>query len=290
MSKTIKCEICGKYVANSRNVLGRHVRREHDLDFPAYVVKYELGGEWPRCACGCGFKLTYRKGGFGKFLKGHNVRGKNNPMYGKRGEDSPIYGIKRTAEQIENYRRGAHKRWEKHGDQLREMMQTDEYRETMRQSILRSNIDGEHSKRVSTGMKRWWAENPEMRERFRDRALQLLEEGKIGPQAPYKAEWITNPFNGEDEYMHSGWETRFLIENVEKENPVIKNHGIRIAYTAEDGNIHVYVPDFLGCEDETLYEIKGQTDGNDELKWIAAQKWCSKHPEVAQHFRVVDYY
>jgi hypothetical protein len=71
--KTLVCRECKKEVANTRNVLARHVRTHHDMEWASYVVKHELAGEWPTCACGCGQALPWRKGGFGKYIRGHDV-------------------------------------------------------------------------------------------------------------------------------------------------------------------------------------------------------------------------
>ncbi len=72
--KSILCLECNKPVANSHNVLARHLRTIHSIDWDNYVVKHEHHGEWPVCVCGCNQKLIWRKGGFGKYLKGHDAK------------------------------------------------------------------------------------------------------------------------------------------------------------------------------------------------------------------------
>lgn len=82
--KTLVCHECNLCVANTNNVLARHVRAVHNLEWPDYYVKHELDGEWPVCECGCGEKLLWRKGGFPKFVKGHENKGEQNPMARKK--------------------------------------------------------------------------------------------------------------------------------------------------------------------------------------------------------------
>lgn len=70
--KKLKCLECNKDVANSPNVLSRHVRSVHNMEWAEYIVKYEFNGQWPTCACSCGEKLAWKKGGFGKYIRGHD--------------------------------------------------------------------------------------------------------------------------------------------------------------------------------------------------------------------------
>lgn len=70
--KKLQCRVCKKQVANTPNVLARHLRSAHAIEWPDYVVVYELDGKWPLCACGCNQRLVWKKGGFGKYLKGHD--------------------------------------------------------------------------------------------------------------------------------------------------------------------------------------------------------------------------
>lgn len=76
--KKLKCEECGKQVANTSNVLARHLRTVHDVEWSDYVVRYQHGGQWPTCVCGCGQRLEWKKGGFGKYIQGHDNQGSQN--------------------------------------------------------------------------------------------------------------------------------------------------------------------------------------------------------------------
>ena len=84
MTKKLVCKECDKAVANSNNVLARHIRSAHSIEWQDYVVKHEYDGIWPECQCGCGETLPWKKGGFAKFIKGHENRGDQNPMAQKR--------------------------------------------------------------------------------------------------------------------------------------------------------------------------------------------------------------
>lgn len=72
--RSLICKECEKHVANTRNVLSRHIRSVHGIEWPDYYVKHEMAGVWPTCACGCGSRLEWHKGGFGKYIAGHDVR------------------------------------------------------------------------------------------------------------------------------------------------------------------------------------------------------------------------
>jgi hypothetical protein len=274
---TMKCLECGEMVANSNNVLARHVRKVHGIDWPLYEVKHVHDGVWPKCACGCDNELTWKKGGFAIFVDGHASRGENNPMFGKKGENSPNKGKKRTNEMKERYSKASKTRWSDPNDPRHEIMASDEYRTNMSNSIKETFKNPEVRQRHADGMLNWWKDNTELRAIYSKRACDLLEQGKIGPQAPYKTEWKLNPFTGKEEYMHSSWETRFLDECIERSIPVTKQHGIRIPYVDPNGVERVYIPDFLTLDRKTLYEVKGHETDTDREKWRATMTWCIQH-------------
>ena len=76
------CLECNKQVANSNNVLARHLRSMHKIEWVDYVIKHEHAGSWPVCSCGCGEKLTWRKGGFGLYVNGHDAKGTKQQVQG----------------------------------------------------------------------------------------------------------------------------------------------------------------------------------------------------------------
>ena len=83
--------------------------------------------------------------------------------------------------------------------------------------------------------------------------------------------WVDNPFTGKAEYVHSSWETNFLMKCVAERYPVTKEHNIVIDYQQADGSWHRYVPDFKSIEENVLFEVKGVMTENDELKLSAAE-------------------
>lgn len=276
----ITCKECN-YICSAQNALGYHLR-SHGMKYVDYVVKHEHGGVWPTCKCGK--RIEHKKGGFNRFCsRSCASSGADNAMGRLKGEASPNFGKKRTPEQLKNYSEGAQKRWEKHGVQLRQMMKSPEYREA--QSAAQTDANQKNpdllDKRRSA-LVRFWSSNSELTKQRRkeasDRAIHLQSLGKIGPQAPFKAEWVDNPFTGNREYMHSSWETAFLKKCVEVGLPVTKAHSIRIPYVDVDGTERTYVPDFvtLRDEDRMLFEVKGQRTPTDDLKEQACREWCDE--------------
>lgn len=78
MNKSRVCLECSKAVANTANVLSRHVKSVHNMSWVDYVIKHEYNGVYPLCSCGCGTQLELKKGGFPKYVKGHDNRGLHN--------------------------------------------------------------------------------------------------------------------------------------------------------------------------------------------------------------------
>jgi len=200
-------------------------------------------------------------------------------MSGKTGDKSPIFGLKRTPEQLKNYSDGAKKRWEIHGDKIRKMMKTDEYKDLQSKANKKSYATSDRAKRTSESVHRFWSESPLapiLREEASQRAIKLLSENKIGPQAPFKRETLISPWTGEQEHMHSSWESIFFQSCVDRQYEVTKNHGITIPYLHPDGTTRNYIPDFFGREDRVLYEMKGRHDEVDDAKWSAAREYCDR--------------
>ena len=247
---TMRCLECGDLVANSNNVLARHIRKVHSLEWADYEIKHLHGGETPKCKCGCGKYLKWKKGGFASFVDGHSARGENNPMFGRKSNNNPNTGKTRTDEAKKKYAEIAKSRWQDENDKFKTMF------------------------------------TPKYRKKLSLHAIDLLEQGKIGPQAPYKTEWKMNPFTAKEEYMHSSWETRFLDSCVELQIPVTKQHGIRIPYVDPNGVERTYVPDFITLDGKTLYEVKGYASPVDREKWRAAISWCFDNDA---HLEVVNY-
>lgn len=272
------CKECG-IECLSGNSISFHLKKLHAMTYGDYLIKHEHNGVQPRCSCGK--MIRYKAGGFTSFCsRSCATTGENNAMGRLKGKNSPNFGQKRTPKQRINYSTGAKKRWELHGDMLRKMMKTPEYRTANSASQREGNQRDPNRviKRVAA-VKRFWSSDTELTHRRRreasDRAIALLEENKIGPHAPFKTQWCDNPFTGKEEFMHSSWETAFLSACITEGYPVTKEHGIRIPYVGTDGFEHAYVPDFVSLGgDQTLFEVKGHRDETDDLKERAARAWC----------------
>lgn len=249
------------------------------MSYVDYVVKHEHGGTQPTCEC-CSEKLSLKKGGFSRFCSKRCAAKASNGMSGKTGEKSPNFGKRRTEEQLKHYSEGSKKRWQLHGDSLREMMKTPEYRKSNSDAQKQSYVKNPDLRKIkSDAARKFWTTSPladKLRKDASERAVKLLAENKIGPQAPFKRCTLKNPWTGEDEFMHSSWETAFFQTCIDRKYEVTKNHGIEIPYTAPDGTEHVYIPDFYGKEDRILYEVKGRWDEVDIAKWTAAEKFCER--------------
>lgn len=264
LSMETTCKIC--QISFTR--LAPHVIRRHGVEFKDYLLQHELGGVPPKCKCGCGQDAPFSRSQGMRFLvyiHGHSARAE-----GRLTEES-------------KQRIG-----EKNREHLGEMHRNDPALGAAKSKQLCSGITPDVRKRsAKTNAENW--RKPESAEKRRlqsSRACDLLEQGKIGPQAPYRAEWKLNPFTGREEYMHSSWESRFLDECVERGIPVTKQHGVRIPYADPNGQERTYVPDFMSLDGLTLYEVKGHETESDREKWRATALWCLERGAV---HRVVGY-
>jgi len=95
------CEECKKKIEFRYHGFWEHVAEEHNMSVLDYRLKYEHNGIWPKCECGCGEEVKYRKK-FSRFLDHHSSKGENNPMFGRTDELSPLYGVPKTEEQRRN--------------------------------------------------------------------------------------------------------------------------------------------------------------------------------------------
>lgn len=63
----IVCKMCGEIFSHEkenyciRNMI-KHLKEKHNLTKKEYLIQYELNGEIPRCACGCGNSVEPKKG------------------------------------------------------------------------------------------------------------------------------------------------------------------------------------------------------------------------------------
>ena len=248
------CKECGEECP-SDEFLRRHLRR-HKITSQEYTLKWMYDGKVPYCRCGCGQETSWNVAlkAYAEFVLGHHAWGRK-----KSEEEKKAIGkansINMTRYMIEHPEHAKEK-----GRQLRSTWTPE--REANRI---------EASKRASANL------TNEQRQFFREHALRLLEVGLIGPQAPFKTQWMHNPFTGQDEYMHSSWESAFLQRCIEQGFPVTKKHDIRISYTDPNGVERTYVPDFVGLESPVIFEVKGRRDETVDLKEAACREWCEEN-------------
>ena len=77
----MKCKICGEIIEHNkepyliRNFI-QHIKNKHKISKEEYIVKYELNGIHPTCACGCGNFVGINKGWnkWYKYYKNHKNR------------------------------------------------------------------------------------------------------------------------------------------------------------------------------------------------------------------------
>jgi hypothetical protein len=180
---------------------------------------------------------------------------------------SNFIGFQHSAEQI-SYR----------NEQIRKTYETNpNLSDKIAASVVQAFKDPTKKKNLHDGQVRGW-KDPVRRRKLSERNIAMLEAGIIGPQAPFKTQWILNPFTGKQEYMHSSWETAFLQQCAQKQLPVSKVHSIRIPYTDNKGKEHIYIPDFVTMSKDSknfLFEIKGRETDIDKIKYTAATNWCN---------------
>jgi len=73
-----KCIIDGKEFKNG-GVLARHLKKEHGLIFNEYYHEHIIkSNEIPKCKCGCGQEMKWKKSSYAEYSKGHYSRVHNN--------------------------------------------------------------------------------------------------------------------------------------------------------------------------------------------------------------------
>jgi len=250
------CRECNVEFESFEYVL-RHIRR-HKLNAQQYVLKWKYENQTPLCSCGCNGKNKWNISlkDFTRFIHGHHAHGRI------KSEDEKAKIGKKNSENM--------KRW---------MGMHPEIAKNRAIKMTLAGMNELSNKKRSESVHRFWVESPlapVLREEASQRAIKLLSENKIGPQAPFKRETLINPWTGEEEHMHSSWESIFFQTCIERQYEVTKNHGITIPYRHPDGTTRNYIPDFFGSEDRVLYEMKGRHDEVDEAKWLAAQEYCDR--------------
>jgi len=249
------CKICGKEFTR----LAAHVNRSHNVGYEGYMLEFEYNGINPKCKCGCGNNTPFTRShgmGFLSYIHGHSAR-----IEGRLTAESKRKIGEKNRKNMKRY-----------------MTENPEHAKKKAKQMYSAIIPEVRKRSAKTNAENW--QKPHMAEKRKEatiRAIELSEQGIIGPQAPFKTEWKFNPFTQQNEYMHSGWESRFLDECIEQDESVTKKHEIRIPYNDPNGVERTYVPDFLSISGSTLYEVKGQENDTDPLKYQAAISWCSQN-------------
>lgn len=248
----MRCKICeGDYQR-----LASHVSRTHGVAYRDYLVKYEYGGVIPKCQCGCGEDAPYTRShghSFKKFIHGHHAS-----VRAPLSEEARAAIGQKNSVNMKRY-------WKENPEKMKAHID-------MMQSKRTPESEARRLEATREAYRNW---PKEKRRAASDRAIRLLEQNKIGPQAPFKQEYKHNPFSDKKEWMHSSWESAFLDMCIEMNIPVTKAHSIRIDYTDSLGVDRQYVPDFKG--EGVLFEVKGRESDDDRLKYEAAESWCSEH-------------
>lgn len=257
------CKECNESF-DSAEFVRRHVK-VHKVTFQKYYLKWYHNGTVPKCNCGCGKETSWNvaRKSYAEHVLGHHAWGR------KKSED-------------EKRRIG-----EKNSLNMKKYMKNNPDIAKLKMEQLLSGITPEVKARQAASVRSFWDSDSETtalaRKGASDRAIELLEAGIIGPQAPYKSEWVYNPFTNKQEYMHSSWETIFLMKCIKSGPPITKSHSIRIPYKGPDKKSHVYVPDFVTLDthpDRIIFEVKGVESDWDRIKEVAAKKWCDKHDYI----------
>lgn len=248
------CKECGEECP-SDEFLRRHIRR-HKMTAQEYALKWVYDGKVPLCKCGCGQETSWNVAlkAYAEFVLGHHAWGRK-----KSEEEKKAIG---KANSI---------------NMTRYMSEHPEVAKLRNKQMLAAHTPEMTIRRLESTRRAYTNLSVEQRQKFRDHALRLLEAGLIGPQAPFKTQWMHNPFTDQDEYMHSSWESAFLQRCIEQDFPVTKKHDIRISYTDPNGVERTYVPDFVGLESPVIFEVKGRRDETVDLKETACREWCEQH-------------
>lgn len=82
----IECNLCDtKFTNNKSGAFTRHIVDVHEMSLEDYVVKFELCGIEPRCACGlCDERPLFRRGKFSRYALDHDKHEKRRELYIRR--------------------------------------------------------------------------------------------------------------------------------------------------------------------------------------------------------------
>ena len=102
-SSNVNCKICNKNLASERR-LSYHLKKEHSITKKEYIIEYLLGGEIPKCKCGCGKEVKIKTKGsppyYSTYISGHNTGDTHIGM--KRSYESKMRMRKAAINRLEN--------------------------------------------------------------------------------------------------------------------------------------------------------------------------------------------
>lgn len=299
------CAICDDVFRR----LATHVRVKHNMSYRDYVIRYEYDGVVPTCECGCGEPVTFHKGSFRRFVRGHAVRddvirsamieGGRSAARDRDKRMKNSIAIKRLWT-TESYRNKQLKTRNDptstyctvRAERLKKIQKTQRYRDRLREAHLKLWSDPTWSRRqrkllrsrsfrdkVATATKRALAD-PTVRTRLSNSIRAAYARGDITPMSRYRnieRGWMINPTTSRRVWYDSGWERDFMLVCHDLNVVVIREHGIRIRYEDSSGITRTYFPDFFVPAYNLVVEVKGRVTSRDELKHTAADSWCTEH-------------
>lgn len=260
--KKVKCEIDGKEFS-SGGVLACYLKREYDMTFKDYYLKYVLKSETPpKCLCGCGEELAWNGFKFYRFIKGHHNRVHNNWGHNKK-------AIEKSAETRRNqYASGERKQWctgftkETHPG-LKKLSETISNHPTRGKNISKKTKgvkkSEEHVKKITEDRKKYWAD-PVHREEQADRRMQLIMKNgwQITSNLESKFKLILDELKISHHSQHYVREIKALYNFYINKNLFVEVHG-----------------DFWHCKSGTKWENpQYEFQKSNLINDIKKQKWC----------------
>jgi hypothetical protein len=272
--------------------LSKHIVIAHGMLHKDYIVKHEYNGRHPKCACGCNTVVTFAKGKFKKFIRGHASRVDEIKKImiegGRSAAADPIKRKKNSEALILRWKDATYKQ-QVHAPEnklkrlsaLRIVTSTKEFSEKLcdikktlwqnkqwaanQRKIFKSD---EYKNTVSKTTKLALS-NENVRKNLSERAKEAYTLGKRKPKSNWssiKSGWYFNPYTNNDTWFDSMWEYDFLISCHDAGLECIREPFI-ISYK-HNNTTASYFPDFL--VENTIVEIKGRQTQLDDIKHLAA--------------------
>lgn len=289
------CDECGIEFLR----LARHVTC-HGMTFEEYIIKHKFMGNRPSCSCGCGAPVTFRKGTFKRFIRGHAAKdpvlrqqmidagsmAAANPE--KRAKISNALIAKWRDDQ--SYRQRVHSQvnYERRVKALRISTTTPKFKEKMRQMkqalwsdekwAMKQRVifsSEKFSDAVSTATKAALS-TTERHDAMSVAAKMAYAQGRKRPKSNWsnvKSGYRPDPFfPDKNVWFDSAWEHEFMV-NCHSFGVSCLREPFIIPYVRQSGEVASYFPDFL-VEDRVIVEIKGQETDDDAQKYEAGRRFA----------------